>query len=255
MDDLKVGAVARQVRRRRGLRQSDVAALAGVGQWAVSTVERGRLDRLPLRTIRAVAAALEVRLALEPQWRGGELPRLMDARHASLVDQVVARMAGSGWEIVAEYTFNRYGERGSVDVLGWRAAERTLVVVEVKSELDDLQTMLSVLDRKIRLVPALLATERGWKAATVGAILVLPEQSTFRAAVSRFRATFTASLPGGNVEIKHWLADPSGRPLRGTWFLSPSGPSTHMKGRGGPRRVRVAAQEVRRLDPPRHARI
>lgn len=240
MDDVKVGTVVRAVRRRRGLRQRDVAALAGVSQWAVSMVERGQLDRLPVRTVRGIASVLEIRMPFEPRWRGGELPRLVDACHAALVDQVVARLASFGWEVAVEYTFSQFGERGSVDVIGWRAAERALVIVEVKSELDDMQNMLSVLDRKVRLVPTLIARDRGWRAAVVGVLLVLPEGSTFRDGVARFRATFAAVLPSRTVEIRRWIAQPRSASLRGTWFFRVSGSITRMKVRGGPRRIRVS---------------
>ena len=239
MDDIKVGTVVRAVRRRCGLRQRDVAARAGVSQWAVSMVERGQLDRLPVRTVRGIASALEIRMPFEPRWRGGELPRLVDARHAALVERVVARLASRRWEVVVEYTFSKFGERGSVDVIGWRAAERALVIVEVKSELDDIQNMLSVLDRKVRLVPPLVATDRGWTAAVVGVVLVLPGSSTFRDGVARFQATFAAALPSRAVEIRNWIAQPGPGSLRGTWFFRLSAPSTRMEGRGGPRRIRV----------------
>jgi transcriptional regulator with XRE-family HTH domain len=249
MDDLKVGTVVRTVRRRRGLRQRDVAGLAGVSQWAVSIVERGQLDRLPVRTIRKIASALEIRMPFEPRWRGGELPRLVNACHAALVEAVVARFAASGWEVAVEYSFSHFGERGSVDVVGWRAKERALLLIEVKSELDNLQDMLSVLDRKTRLVPALLAAERNWRASAVGVILAMPDRSTFRDGIARFPAIFTAAFPSRNVEIRHWLDTPGPNPLRGVWFLQPSGSSTLMESRGGPRRIRVRRESASSLEP------
>jgi transcriptional regulator with XRE-family HTH domain len=153
VEDIKVGEVVRTVRRRRGLRQRDVAAMAGVSQWSVSAVERGQLEQLTLCTIRRVCSALEIGTPLAPRWRGVELPRLLDARHAALVEEVVARLSALGWETVLEYTFQHFGERGSVDVLAWRPEARALLVVEVKTDLDDLQEMLSAIDRKARLVP------------------------------------------------------------------------------------------------------
>ena len=246
MDDLKVGTVVRAVRRRRGLRQCDVAAMAGVGQWAVSAVERGQLEQLPLRAIRRVCAALEIGMPFAPRWRGVELPRLADARHAALVERVVARLAPLGWETVVEYTFQRYGEQGSVDVLAWRAEQRALLLVEAKPDLDDLQQMLSVLDRKVRLVPRLVEVARGWRAATVGVLLAMNEGSTSRYQVGRHPAVFAAALPARNTEVRRWIEDPGapGGPaaLRGVWFLQPSAGGTLMEGGardGGSRRVRV----------------
>lgn len=178
-------------------------------------------------------------MPFEPRWRGGELPRLVDARHAALVEQVVAHLSACDWSAVVEYTFNHFGEKGAVDVVGWRAAERALLVMEVKTELDNLQNMLSVLDRKARLVPQLVAAERGWRAKVVGVVLVMPDGSTLRDGVARFAATFATTLPSGNVEVRHWVARPGPAPLRGRWFVRPSGPGTHMENQGGPRRIRT----------------
>jgi transcriptional regulator with XRE-family HTH domain len=242
VDDLRFGAIVRTVRRRRGLRQADVAVAAGVGQWAISAVERGRLDRLPLGTIRSVCAALEIRCPMAPRWRGVELPRLADSRHAALVESVVARLTALKWECVVEYTFQHFGERGSVDVLAWRAAARALLIVEVKTDLDDLQDMFAAIDRKVRLVPRLVADERGWRAASVGMVLVMRESSTSRYQVGRHPALFAAALPGRNLEVRHWLAKPGGRPLRGVWFLQSSDGVTAMEDAGtggGSRRIRV----------------
>jgi transcriptional regulator with XRE-family HTH domain len=240
MDDLKVGAMVRMLRRKRRLRQVDVAALAGVGQSAVSSVERGQLERMSVSTIRRIGSALELRLSFEPAWRGGQLARLLDSRHASMVEQVVSLLASYGWEVAVEYTFAVYGERGAVDVLAWQPRDRALLVVEVKTELDDLQNLLSVLDRKTRLVPGLVASERGWRAATLGVVAVLAEGSSSRDAVARHRAIFGASLPQRNVEIRLWIRRPGSVGLRGLWFLRPSGSRAAMKGGGGPRRVRAA---------------
>lgn len=134
-----------------------------------------------------------------PRWRGVELPRLLDARHAALVEQVVARLSALGWETVLEYTFQHFGERGSVDVLAWRSDSRALIVVEVKTDLDDLQEMLSAVDRKARLVPRLVAAERSWAALVLGVVLVMPEGSTSRWQVSGTRPSSRQRSPHGTT--------------------------------------------------------
>jgi transcriptional regulator with XRE-family HTH domain len=240
VDDLRVGRVIRAVRHRRGWRQSDVAARASVPQSAVSEIECGQLDGLRLRTIRSVCAALEIRIGLEPSWRGSQLARLLDSRHALLVETVVAALAAAGWEASVEYTFAVFGERGSVDILAWRTAHRALLLVEIKTELVDLQNLLSVLDRKARLVPGLAARDLGWEATRIGVVVVLAEGGSAREAVARHRATFAASLPQRGVEIRRWIGNPATSRLRGIWFLRPIARGDAMQGRGGPRRVRAA---------------
>jgi transcriptional regulator with XRE-family HTH domain len=124
MDDIRVGSIIRAVRLRRGLRQCDVAASAGVAQSMVSLVERGGLEETSLRIVRRVATAVGVSLPFDPRWRGAGLVRLMDARHAGIVDTVVQRLRELSWEVRTEHTFSVYGERGSIDVSrGFRSVE------------------------------------------------------------------------------------------------------------------------------------
>jgi transcriptional regulator with XRE-family HTH domain len=208
VDDLRFGSIVRAVRHRRGLRQSDLAQLAGLSQQTVSDLERGRVDSL--RVIRKIARALEIRVSLAPEWRGGDFDRLTDSRHAALVEVGIAALRNSGWEATAEFTFNRYGERGAVDILGWQAERRALLIVEVKTSLNNLQELLGKLDRKTRLIPGLVAAQRGWRATSVGTVLLVAEQSGMRRPIARHVATFGSTLPARNLEVRRWIAEPRG---------------------------------------------
>jgi transcriptional regulator with XRE-family HTH domain len=218
VEALRAGKVLRIVRRRRGWTQADLAALAAVAQQTVSLLERGKADGSTLRTIKKVAAPLGITVDLVLRWKGPELDRLADARHARLVKGVVSRL-GAGWQVVVEYTFNHYGDRGSVDVLAWHAGARTLLLVEVKTELDSLEAVLRSMDVKTRVVPALLARDRGWRGQSIGSVLVLPDDSASRRAVARLSPVFSVALPGRTIMVRQWLRKPVG-PLRGIWFLS-----------------------------------
>jgi hypothetical protein len=90
------------------------------------------------------------------RWRGEELDRL-DAMHASIVERLVEILTSLGWECAVEVTFWIRREQGSADVLAWHPPTGRLLVVETKSVVPDLQTMLSSLDRKVRLGPAIAA--------------------------------------------------------------------------------------------------
>jgi transcriptional regulator with XRE-family HTH domain len=237
MEDIRVGAAIRAVRLRRGLRQLDVASLAGVSQSTVSLVERGHLGGLTIGTIRAVAKALDVWLPLEARWRGAELPRLIDERHAAVVEQVVRELAGLGWEVRLEYSFNVRGERGSVDVLAWLPSSRALLVVEVKTQIVDVQELLSTLDRKRRVVASVVAGDLKWNPAVGGCLVVLPEETRARAAIARHAAVFASALPARTVEVRQWLRDPS-RAIAGLWFLRYTNASNGRRGWGAPTRVR-----------------
>lgn len=239
MDDVRVGQVLRAIRRRRGWRQADVALRAGVSQQTVSLVELGRLGQVDLATLRRVGDSLGATLEFNPRWRGPELATLLDSDHAALVDAVIGRLAAARWEVVAEWTFNHYGERGSVDVVAWRPDHRALLVIEVKSRIVEVGQLHAGVDRKLRIAGSLLPDERGWRARHVGGIVVLPDDRAAYASVQRHRSLFAVSFPARTVEVRRWIARPAG-PLRGLWILPPTNHIGGMPGVTPSRRQRVS---------------
>jgi transcriptional regulator with XRE-family HTH domain len=246
MNDLRFGAALRAERRRRRLRQSDVAARAGLSQQTVSALENGQLDAFTLHTVRAICRALEISVELSIRTHGPEPDSLLDARHAGLVQAVVAKLA-PGWIVMLEFSFSEYGERGCVDILAWHPEHQALLLIEVKSELVDVQTLLRGMDVKARIVPALLSKTRGWRPRHLGSILALPDESAARRAVDQYRAIFDAALPTRTVEVRRWLRAPEG-PLRGICFLSSTPTRRAIRNPGSRGRVR----QPRAADP--HAR-
>lgn len=237
VDDVRVGRLFRAVRKRRHWRQSDVGEQAGVSQQLVALIEAGRLDLVNVRTLRAVAAVLEIRLPFEPQWRGGSADRLLDARHAAIVNIVVAILAALGWICVPEYTFSHFGERGSVDILAWHPVFRALLIIEVKSRVFDVQALFMGVDRKARLMPLIVAKERGWQPVVVGRVVVLEESTANRSTVQRHQAAFDAALPATSRAVRTWLREP-GTPLAGVWFLTLTNTAGAMRKDASSERVR-----------------
>jgi transcriptional regulator with XRE-family HTH domain len=217
--DDRAGRLIAAVRTHLGLRQIDLARAAGVDQKVVSLLERGELARVSVERFRRVCAALKIEPVVELRWRGGLGDRLIDRRHARIVEAVIAELCRLGWECLAEYTFNVYGERGSVDVLAWHPAHRALLIVEVKTVVTDMQAMLGSLSKKVRLVPAEVARERGWDRLVLGHVVVLSETHANRSTVATHRATFDASFPRRTTKVRAWLRSP-GTDTAGLWFLA-----------------------------------
>ncbi|HET7677810.1 MAG TPA: helix-turn-helix transcriptional regulator [Candidatus Limnocylindrales bacterium] len=236
MDDVRLGLAIRAVRRRQRLRQRDIARRARVSASTVHRIERGQLGSVP--AVRRVCTALGISLEFAPRWRGTEMARLLDEEHAAAVEWLTQRLMAGGWEVIPEYTFSRYGERGAVDVLAWSERTRAVLMVEVKTRLVDIQALLSGLDRKRRLVPGILARERGVEVRGVAAVLAVTESGTARRSVGRHAATFAAVLPARTMEVRRWLAEPRGH-LAGVWFLPRTLAVNVRHGHGGPDRVRV----------------
>lgn len=218
MDRVKIGNTFRAIRVELRLRQIDVAARAGVSQQTVSNIECGRFGGVSIDAYCRVAEVLDADVPLAPRWRGPKLDRLLDRRHALLQDRVAALLLSAGWVVRAEFSFNVFGDRGSVDVLAWLPASRALLIVEIKTEITGLEETLRVLDMKRRVAPTLAARELGWHSGSVATVLVMPDASTHRVLIGRHAALVSASLPARTVAVRSWMAAPAGE-LRGIWFL------------------------------------
>lgn len=165
------------------------------------------------RVTEVLGASLDVRLG----WNGEGLDRLLDAAHAAMVEAVVRRLLGCGWEVAVEASFGIRGERGSIDVLGYRRETSSLLVVEVKSVVPDAQAMLAAIDRKARLAIE-IGVVRGWRGADVARLLVLPESATSRRRVRALERTFATAFPVRGRAVDQWLKAPSGQ-MAGLLFL------------------------------------
>jgi hypothetical protein len=186
----------------------------------ISRIELGHADELTLAAIDAVARALGARLSVSMTWNGEALDRLLDADHAALVDIVAATLSDLSWEVAVESSFSIRGERGSIDILAFHPATGTVLVIEVKSVVPDIQPTLSTLDRKTRLALE-IARERGWRGRAVGRVLVVADSRTARRRVAEHASTFDSAFPARTVAVKRWLRSPdtAGR-FSGLWFLA-----------------------------------
>jgi hypothetical protein len=173
-------------------------------------MERGHFDRAALSVLRRVAAELDVRVDLVARWRGGDLGRLVNARHSAL-HEAAARYLGSfpGWTIVPEVSFSIYGERGWIDILAWHEASRSLLVIELKTELVDIQETIGVLDRKHRLAPV-IGRERGWAPpVTTSRWIILVDHRTNRRHLAAHVTLLRNALPCDGRSMRAWLAAPA----------------------------------------------
>ncbi|HET7031351.1 MAG TPA: helix-turn-helix domain-containing protein, partial [Candidatus Limnocylindrales bacterium] len=148
VDSLRFGRQFRALRIRLRLRQRDVAVGAGVSRSLIASIDRGQLDGVTVGALRKATAALEADLDVHLRWRGERLDRLLDEDHSAIVEALVRLLRTNGWDMAVEASFSIWGERGSIDVLGFHPVERALLVVEVKSVVPDSQATVFGVDRK-----------------------------------------------------------------------------------------------------------
>ena len=179
-----------------------------LSQPTISRIERGRLDGITIGALERVLAELGIRMGTDLWWQGADLDRLIAGRHSAMHD-AVARLFEDlpGWVMSPEVSFAIHGERGVIDILAWHAASRSLLVIELKTELVDVQETVGTLHRKQRLADQ-VAAERGWRPAAVSVWLVLADGRTNRRRVHEHRAMLRAAFPIDGRTVGDWLASP-----------------------------------------------
>jgi transcriptional regulator with XRE-family HTH domain len=240
----RLGRVARTLRVRQRFTQAALASHAGVSQRAVSALERGQGACLSLDTVAAVVAALGGRLDARIFWNGPELDRLLDAGHSTVASAVKRRLERWGWRVRVEVSFSRFGERGRIDLLAFQPERRILLVIEVKTELVDVQALLGSLDQKTRLATT-VAQPFGWRATAIVPAIVFLEHSATRKRLGMVDTLFDRYSLRGRAAVT-WLREPTMPAPSGLlWFTA-----------AGARRD-VPRERVRRVpgESVRHARL
>lgn len=237
VNDSTLGAIVRSLRHRRRWRQEDLAGRAGVSDGLISLIERGFAERLSIRALRRIAAALELRLEWDAGFRGPELARLRDADHARICEWLARRLESLEWRVAAEVSFNRYGERGRIDLLAFEPMHRALLVIEVKTVIADVQEVLGTINVRER-VAVHVARDLGWIGAAVVPMLVVAEGSTNRRRVATHQRLFARLAVRGHAAAG-WLRRPA-VPVTGMLLFVKLPDSNPIDGRrAGRQRVRL----------------
>ncbi len=149
------------------------------------------------------------------------------------------RLERWGWIVMAEVSYSRYGERGRIDLLAWHPRLRILIVVEVKTEIVDVQALLGGLDAKTRLGSSVARDLRLGTPALVIPMLLASESSTNRSRIRQVESLFSRFDVRGRRAVR-WLRRPDNL-VAGLLVFSDLRPvqATHVKSLGS-HRVRGA---------------
>ena len=198
--------------------------------------------------LRTVFAAMDASFEALVRWRAGDVDRLLDVRHAAIVEAVarivesVARSTSSSWQPHPEVTYAEYGERGSIDLLALRQTERAAAIFEIKSDLTTVESTIRKHGEKARLAPRIIERTWGWRPRYLARILVVEESMSARRVLARYATTFGAAYPATSRSVRRWLTEPTGD-LAGVWFLSLKHRRAGSEPRGGSKRIRTAHRD------------
>jgi transcriptional regulator with XRE-family HTH domain len=239
MDDQRFGSLIRAARVKRRMTQRQLGSAAGVSDGSVSRLERGLADSLSM--IRSIARVLDVRVELLPRSRAADLERVASAAHGALAEAVVAWLGSfDGWVVRPEVGFSHFGERGVIDLVCWHAARRALLIIELKTEIVDVNELLGTLDRHVRN-GATAVLPLGWRPLVVARLLVIGDSDRNRDRVRQHAALFGAALPAGSKAVRAWLRNPAGL-LAGMMFFANRHPTSTSARFATARRVRPASK-------------
>jgi transcriptional regulator with XRE-family HTH domain len=218
-DDARLGRLLRAIRRAGNLTQEQLASAAGVPLGDVRRIEAGGIGTVRVDRVRRLFAVPGGRARVSVWWNGAAADRILDARHAAIVERVVRVLRLRGWDVRVEVTFADFGERGSIDVFAAHAPRQAVGVFEIKSDIGSLEETNRVMDIKERLAPKLALAQFGWRPTAVGRILVVPRDMTVRRIINAHAETMASIYPARSRDVRAWLRDPS-IGLRGIWFVS-----------------------------------
>lgn len=183
----------------------------------ISNIERGRLESVSVGTILAVARALDIQVSLTARWHGGDLDRLVNSRHARLHESVALLFASElpDWVLDPEVSFSIYGERGVIDILAWHPGHRALIVIELKTDIVDVNQLMGQMDQRRRLAREIVR-ERGWDPLTISTWVIVANGRTNRARLAAHRTVLRNAFPIDGRSMSGWLR----RPVRAIDALS-----------------------------------
>ena len=112
-----------------------------------------------------------------------------------------------GWVVRPEVSFSIYGERGVIDILAWHPVRRALIVIELKTDIVDVNELIGRMNQRRRLASR-IAAEREWDPLTVSAWVIVAEGRTNRARLAAHRILLRNAFPTDGRALRSWLRRP-----------------------------------------------
>lgn len=156
-----------------GWSQRELSRRSGVPQTSISRFLKGRLDAVDLSQLSDIATATGARLRLLVDAPFlADRARQRDAVHARCIGFAARRLRAAGWQVATEVEIRASRGPGWIDALAFHPGSRRLLVMEIKTEIDDLgriQRTLGWYQHEAWTAAARL----GWRPRAATAVLLL----------------------------------------------------------------------------------
>ena len=209
----RFGRIVVEARALRGMSKTELARRSGISRQMIAVVEGGganpTVDVLE-RLGDALGLQVEVRASGEVAIGG---PRQRDAAHAICSGYVQRRLEAAGWETAREVSIQDGRYLGWIDLLAFHPATGTLLVIEIKTRIDDLGAIERALDWHERSAGR-VARRRGWSVARAASWLVVLATDEVESQLRSNRAALSAAFPERAPTMLTALAQPGTGPVR-----------------------------------------
>jgi transcriptional regulator with XRE-family HTH domain len=218
---LRIGTIVRDGRDQMGLSMSGLADRVGVSRQMIAAVECGQanptldvlvrlLDGLGLKVDITVQGLVVI---------GG--PPSRDVAHAICSGYVQRRLEAAGWKTAREVRIEEGRYVGWIDLLAFHEPTGVLLVIEIKTRIDDLGSIERSLDWYLRA--AVRAARRyEWRPRHVRGWLVALATDEVETRIRENRSAFEVAFPARASEMTAVITDPSSlRHVRGLALIDP----------------------------------
>lgn len=220
--------LARLIRRSRtlaGWSQEELAGRAKTSQGTIWRLEADQAEHIDLAVVERAFAALGLRGTLAARARHlDDRVRQRDGVHAVVNGFGARRIGRHAFEPRLEQAIGKAQPRGWIDMLGYRAVDRALLVDETKTDLPDmggLQRSLAFYEREAPYV----AQQLGWEVRSVTVVvLALDSRSLSRRLVDN-RDIVREAFPGDVRALDAWVRDPAAPRPKG-WTIAMVDPAS-----------------------------
>jgi transcriptional regulator with XRE-family HTH domain len=194
----RLGGQIREIRRRRGWSQEDLAERAGLGRLVISRIERGQAA-LDLEALERIALALDVSLAVALGKDRSE--DVADAGHLAIQELVLRTARAAGYRPGIEVPTKPAEPWRSADVHLERTPRQLRILVECWNTIGDFGAATRSTNRKLAELQALAVANWG-AGGMAAAAWVVRATARNRDLVSRYPEAFGTRFPGSS---RVWL--------------------------------------------------
>lgn len=203
----QIGLAIKSTRLGFGWTERELARRLGSNQAAIQRLERGCQRHVDVQLATAALDVLGVRVTIDANPVGLAARREQhDLVHARCAGYVVRQLRQRGWVVRTEVEIGEGRFRGWIDVLAFRESDGALLVIEIKTEIDDFGRILRSLGWYVRSSRA-AALAMGWRPRSIVPVLIALATVETDARLSSNVELVRNELPGGAVALSDWIND------------------------------------------------